>query len=186
MLQIKPELDLFHHISNILFIWILVMSFCCHATAYLLEDLDGNTLFHLWPPPPNQPPTLHVQTCLLLVPEPHNLQIHHLHLFLPPLFSFLYSIFFINIHSPVVFVIQHSWANAFVVCQTNLTVQYQMTGFWGKLPHVVFQHLLVICIFTGQWWRPKVWLRCLFTASLSSFLQTCFYPFIPSPFQNSV
>ncbi len=55
--------------------------------------------------------------CLLLVPEPHNLQIHHLHLFLPPLFSFLYSIFFINIHSPVVFVIQHSWANAF--CLSN-------------------------------------------------------------------
>ncbi len=68
--------------------------------------------------------------------------------FNPPL------LFFINIHSPVAFVIQHSWANAFVVCQTNLTVQYQMPNIWGKLPHVVFQHLLVIWVFTGQWWRP--------------------------------
>ncbi len=59
-----------------------------------------------------------------------------------------------------------------------------MPNIWGKLPHVVFQHLLVIWVFTGQWWRPKIWLRCLFTASLCYFLQTCFYPFIPSPFQN--
>ncbi len=94
--------------------------------------------------------------------------------FNPPL------IFFINIHSPVVFVIQQ--LSQCICCLSNKP--HSSIFIWGKLPHVVFQHLLVIWVFTGQWWRPKVWLRCLFTASLCYFLQTCFYPFIPSPFQN--
>lgn len=81
----------------------------CHATTYLLEDLDGNTLIY-GRPRRNQPPTLRVQTCLLLVPEPRHLQIYNLHLFLPPL------LFFINIHSPVVFVIQLSQC---ICCLSN-------------------------------------------------------------------
>lgn len=108
------------------------------------------------------------------------------HLFLPPLFILLFSIYFINIHT-LTCCLCYTTQLSHCICSVS-NISYLMTNFWGKLPHVAFQRLLVICGLTGQWWRPKVWLRCLFTLSFPlsckhalfrlSLFQNCHFNFL--------
>lgn len=92
------------------------------------------------------------------------------------LYSFILYLFHKYTHTHLLSLLYNTVEPLHLFCFKYILQLYPMTNFWGKLPHVAFQHLLVICGIYRPVVKTKGMTKVFVYTILSSFLQTCSLP----------